>query len=199
MPGEFSQSFALRNGTHLASLGGSFSRDRKGFANKISFSSAASLLRGLVCSTKPENLGLGVLQDENPAHDGMPGSTSQAISAFPLPGEAHREEMEEEGEEELKVGAPRAVPEALGCPAPSGSQLSPPPHSLFHREHPSSPQTELLPWQMVPPGVREAPDALLPNFLASPMLLRPEPPDPSLASHSAWVVISLWCHMSFPK
>lgn len=122
---------------------GSFASDRRGFANKISFSSPASLFRGLVCSTSPENLGQGELQDENPAHDGRPGSTSQAISAFLLPAEAHREEAEEEGEEELKVGA---VPEVLGCPVPSGSQLPPPPRSLAlfpHQEHPSSSQTGL--------------------------------------------------------
>lgn len=99
---------------------GSFSRDRKVFANKISLQVQPHFSVSF-CSTNPEDLGLGVLQDENPAHDGIPGSTSQAISAFPLPGEAHREEMEEEeGEEELKVGAPRAVPEVLECPVPSG-------------------------------------------------------------------------------
>lgn len=62
-------------GVHFPGVG-------KGFANKISFSSPASLFRGLVCSTNPENLGLGVLQDGNPAHGGMPGSTSQAIAAW---------------------------------------------------------------------------------------------------------------------
>lgn len=100
---------------------GSLSRGRKGFANKITFSRPVLLFRGLLCSTNPEDSGLGVLQDENPAHDGMPASSSQAISAFPLPGEAHREEMEEEGGEELKLGAARAVPELLWCPVPSGS------------------------------------------------------------------------------
>lgn len=54
-----------------------------------------------------------MLQDENPAHDECL-EVPPRQSAFPLPGEARREEMEEQGEEELMVGPPQAVPEAQG-------------------------------------------------------------------------------------
>lgn len=104
--------------------------------------------------------------------------------------------MEEEGEEELKVGAAQVVLEVLECPVPSGSQLPPPPHSLFqHHEHSPSSQTELLARQTVPPGGREAPNALLPNFLASPRLPRPKPPDPGLAAPSAGLSFPLVPHV----
>lgn len=175
---------------------GSFPRDRKGFANKISFQVQPHFSE---CRFAPQTQRIWDCRccrmKTLSMMECLEVPPRQSL-LFPCLVNLPERRWRRRERKSSRWGHHKMSQRSRGALSPLGA---PTPSLFHHHEHPSSSQTELLPWKMVLPGGREAPYALLPNFLASPRLLRPEPPDPSLASHPVCLVISLWCHMSFLK